>query len=589
MSKIYSILFLLFFVVSCTQDFNMETDDSVKTSSNYNYGNAVQRNFHGIILDTDGVPISGATVVIGGKTSQTNEDGLFIIKEASVKENFAFLKVTKQGFVNGSRTIIPTSGSNKINIMMIPVTNTATITSGAESTVSLPNGTKVKFDGSFKDDTGVPYSGNVNVALFHLTPSDTYLNELMPGSLLANNIAGEAKIMETFGMLHVQLTGAAGQNLQIEKGHQAEITLAIDAAQMGNSPTTIPLWSFDEITGMWKEEGSASKVGNTYVGNVNHFSWWNCDVPMNFSQLKLNLKSPDGEPLSNVQVGLKLPSMAYEMFQSTDNTGMAAGFVPANETIELKIYNACNNTVYSSNIGPFTASITTVLPDIVIPVSSANSIIINGGLKSCSGSDVTNGFVVLNNPNASNYFNSISLVNNGAFSFSILGCAIGTPMKVTGYDLDAMQNSGEIYFNTSSPITNLGNISTCNSVSEFVNYQIDTEPVQYCITNFEAGVQNNNLVINHIIGTTGGQSYFRLEGDNIYTVGTYTSGFTVYTTSPNSPIAAQGNNLTLQINHIGSAAGDYIDFTINGTYLDPTTTTPITRTINVTGHVKRDN
>ena len=588
MSKIYSILFLLFLLVSCNQEFNMETDDSVKITSNYNFGNATQRNFHGLILDTNGEPISGATVVIGGKTSQTNSEGLFIVKDASVKENFAFVKVTKQGFVNGSRTIIPTNGSNKINIMMIPVTNTATIASGAASTVSHPNGTKVKFDGSFKDDTGVPYSGNVNVALFHLKPSDTYLNELMPGSLLASNTAGEAKIMETFGMLHVQLTGAAGQNLQIEKGHQAEITMAIDAAQVGSSPATIPLWSFDEITGIWKEEGSASKVGNSYVGNVSHFSWWNCDVPMNYSQLKLNLKSPDGQPLSNVKVGLKLPSMSYEIFQTTDNTGMVAGFVPANATIELKIYDACNSVVYSSNIGPFAAAVTTILPDIVVSTSSANIITINGNLKSCSGYDVTNGFVVLSNPNGSNYFNSVSIVNNGAFTFTNLACGIGTSMVATGYDLDAGQNSGEIYFTTTLPATNLGNISTCTATTEFVNYQIDSQPVQYCITNFEAVVQNNNLLINHIMGTTGGQNFFILEGDNINTAGTYTSGFTIYITSPNAPITAQGNNLALQINHIG-AAGDYIDFTINGTYLDTTTATPSTRTINVTGHVKKDN
>lgn len=577
---------MVFFMFSCTEEFNMETDDSVKISSNYNYGNAAIRNFHGLILDTSGDPISGATVVIGSKTALTNADGIFFIKDANVKENYAYAKVTKQGYVVGTRTILPTNGSNLIKIMMIPITNTATVDSGITSTVSLSNGTKVKFDGSFKDDTGAPYSGKVNVALFHLKPSDTYLNELMPGSLLASNAQGEAKLMETFGMLHVQLTGAAGQNLQIEKGHQAEMTVAIDPTQAGTAPSTIPLWSFDEITGMWKEEGSASKVGNTYVGNVKHFSWWNYDLQMDLSQVKLSLKTPDGLPISNVKVGLKLPSMTYELFQYTDNTGMVAGFVPANANIELRIYNSCNVAVQTSNIGPFPSATTTVLPDIILPIAS--TVTIFGTLKTCSGNNVTNGYVEMKNTNINNYFSSISIVNNGAFSFTSLGCSIGSQMIVTGYDLDALQNSGDVYFTIAYPSTNLGNISTCTANTEFVNYQIDTQPVQYCNTSFLTNIIGTNIKISSTANLVGG-AYFNLEGDNMNTVGTYTTGFTVYPNSPNMPISAQGNNLTLKINHIG-AVGDYIDFTINGTYTDiysPITTT--TRNLNVTGHVKRDN
>ena len=121
-----------------------------------------------------------------------------------MKDNFAYVKVTKSGFVNGSRTMVPTSGTNRINIMMIPASNTATISAGATATVALPNGTKVKFDGSFKDSNGNAYSGNVNVAMFHLKSSDQYLNEMMPGSFLANSTDGSARVMETFGMLYVQ-------------------------------------------------------------------------------------------------------------------------------------------------------------------------------------------------------------------------------------------------------------------------------------------------------------------------------------------------------------------------------------------------
>ncbi len=112
--------------------------------TNYNFGNSAQRNFHGLVLSTNGSPVSGATITIGNSTVQTNAQGIFVIKNADVKEKFAYVKATKAGFVNGSRTMVPTTGNNKINIMMIPATNTSTVASGAISTVSLPNGTKSK-------------------------------------------------------------------------------------------------------------------------------------------------------------------------------------------------------------------------------------------------------------------------------------------------------------------------------------------------------------------------------------------------------------------------------------------------------------
>ena len=172
MTKIYSLFILLALLVSCKSDTYLDNEGSTNPATNFNFGNSAQRNFHGLVLATNGTPISGATVTIGSATAQTNAQGIFVIKNADVKENFAYVKATKAGFVNGSRTVVPTSGSNRINIMMIPATNTSTISSGATSTVSLPNGTKVKFDGSFKDATGAAYSGNVNVAMFHLKPSD---------------------------------------------------------------------------------------------------------------------------------------------------------------------------------------------------------------------------------------------------------------------------------------------------------------------------------------------------------------------------------------------------------------------------------
>ncbi|MEF9479707.1 hypothetical protein OWR28_20075 [Chryseobacterium sp. 1B4] len=217
MRKFYLLFLLLSLLFSCKNESLLETgDETINSPSNYNFGNTAQRNFQGIILDTSGNPVSGATVTIGTSTVKTDLKGFFTFKNASVKENFAHVKVTKTGYINASRVLVPTNGINRVNIMMIPATVTSTITAGSASTVSLPNGTKVKFDGSFKDANGNVYAGSVSVGVFHLAPSNQYLNELMPGSFLADNSGGNARIMETFGMLHVQLTGSSGKIFRLQ-------------------------------------------------------------------------------------------------------------------------------------------------------------------------------------------------------------------------------------------------------------------------------------------------------------------------------------------------------------------------------------
>ncbi|MGD1319075.1 hypothetical protein [Chryseobacterium sp. 2R14A] len=584
MTKLYPLFLLILMLISCKSDIYIDSEGQQNIESDFNFGNSTQRNFHGVVLATDGNPISGATVTIGSKTAQTTAKGIFTIKNADVKEKFAYVKVTKSGYVNGSRTIVPTTGSNRINIMMIPATTTLMITSGTSSTVSLPNGTKVKFDGSFKDENGGNYTGNVNVAMFHLAPSNQYLNELMPGSLLATNSNGNARIMETFGMLHVQLTGASGQKLQIASGHTAEMTVTIDAAQMSAAPATIPLWSFNETTGIWQEEGSATKVGNTYVGNVSHFSWWNCDAQFPQCILNIHVQNSTAQPLSNVNVKLFRQNQSSTS-AITDGNGNASGIIPAGENLTLKIYDACNNVIMTNNIGPFTANSTNTLPAITIPQSLSNTITITGILKDCSGNNVTDGIANLSYASNTNYFSNFStVVTNGSFSFNVLSCAASQQLKFVGTDFNNLQTTGDINFTATSPTTSLGNLTVCTAVTEFITSQTDTQAVKYFVSPIIASGNSQTPVptIGFYVSSQSAAGGFYLNSQNVPGVGTYTSNFSLE--SSGGLINANGNNLTMQISNYG-AVGQYIDFTINGTY----TNTTGSHTLSVTGHVIRDN
>lgn len=586
MRKIYPLfLLLLFMLFSCISDFNMESGTTPNPQPNFNVGNVVQRDFQGLVLSTNGSPVSGATVSIGTSIVQTNSKGIFVFKNAQVRENFAYVKVSKTGYINASRTLVPTNGNNRVNIMMIPAVTTTSITSGAVTTVSLSNGTKVKFDGSFKDAAGNAYTGNVDVSMFHLNPSNQYLNEIMPGSFLATNASGNSRVMETYGMLHVQLTGSSGQNLQIATGHTAEITVPLDAAQLATSPNTIPLWSFNEDSGIWQEDGVATKVGNTYVGNVSHFSWWNCDAQFPQAILRVTVKNTAGQPLSNAMIGLKRTSQTYESYGITDGDGVVSGVVPAGETLELKIYDNCNTVVYSSTVGPFPVGVTTVLPDISL-ASSTNQFTIKGTLKTCSGADVTDGFASLRFAGAVNYFQTIVVpVTNGIFSINSLGCSSNQQFVLEGIDVTNIQTSGEINFTGTSPITNLGDIVVCNTVSEFISYKVDNQATRLILSNISV---SPNLISSAQSPVPVG-TYFRYEGTDLLAGSVLVNNYYLTVTDnsnayQNITVNGTTNQITFTVTSAG-AVGTYTDFTFNGTYTDSGGTS---HTVNGTGHVKRD-
>lgn len=572
-------------VLSCNP--NDDNSGSNNSSSDFaeNFGNAVSRDFIGQVVNENNQPLQGVAVKIGTTTVQTDINGVFIINNANVYEQFAYITAKKAGYIDGSRAIVPTNGKNNVKIMMISNTPVQTIQSGVASEVILPNGTKVNFDGAFQDENGTAYSGSVQVAMFHLEASNENLSNLMPGMLYAEDANGEEKVLETYGMMNVELKGSGGQKLQIASGHTAQITMAIDDTQLATAPNSIPLWHFDEVNGYWKEEGSAQRVGNNYVGTVSHFSWWNCDAPFPTVSLTVNVADSNGNVIPNVLVQI-VRSVNNYSYGSTDNNGQISGLVPSNELLTVNVYTSfggCN--IYTASIGPFSSD--TVLPTIVINASGSAFVThIVGNLKKCDNSNVTNGYVVMNR---SGYSPLIYMVNNGAFSFSTIYCD-DTEFSLKGFDFDSMQETDSINYNFTSQVTNVGNLMTCNAVTEFISYQKDNEPTVFLLENPSASLMSNGAgtpLQLQISSSGNGQQnilFIYQTGLNGSEVGNYTTneynieGTVGYIHSGNP------NTIIFSLNSIGNV-GEYVDMTFSGTYSDATGN----HTINGVAHVIRDN
>jgi len=583
-SKRLLILVLLFPFLfnNCSSDSGI---DGNAAGTPLNFGSDVSKNFTGQIVDESNNPVANVAITVANKTATTDVNGVFIINNATVSQNFAYVTAKKAGYLDGSRSLVPTNGMNNVKITLLSGSVVGTVNSGTAGSISLPNGAKVTFDGNFKTTTGQTYSGVVSVIMKHLDPTDATTADKMPGMLLAQNASGEERVLESYGMINIELRGAASQKLQLSTTAQIEMPIA--TTQLSASPTTIPLWHFDETLGYWKEEGTATKQGTKYIGTVSHFSWWNCDAQFPTVRLSVTVVNSGGTPLANVRVGIRRATSSYTVSGNTNSQGQISGLVPANETLTMEVFDSCNNIVSTTNIGPF--AVATTLPNLVIPNSTIQSTLVQGNLLKCDGTNVTNGYVLMRYGNQ----NLLTAVTNGAFSLTMLVCsATNTGFSLQGFDYDNLQTTNSINYTYTSPVTNVGNITACNTISEFISYRIDSNPIRYIIANITAsgrgtssGTTNAGLTISaYTVNSPTTTQGFYLFGNTIIPGIYTTSAFSIESADTGAINVQTVNTVSFNLSTVG-AIGQYIDITFNGTYTNSTGS----HTITGVAHVIRDN
>ena len=444
----------------------------------------VNASVSGFVTDENNQAVSGATVKFGNATIMTDEYGYFSFSLNNVIKNAAMVSVTYPGYFKGIKTFIAEEGKSAFfRIQLLPKTTAGSFNATSGGVVSLPNGMSINFPSNaisdFTSSNSTPYSGTVNVSVHWLNPTAPNLAQIMPGDLRGIDSDGALKVLQTYGMAAVELTGDAGQVLNITTGQSATITFPLPASIAGTAPATIPLWYFDENLGLWKQEGSATKTGNTYVGSVSHFSFWNCDVPSNYVQFNCTVVDGDGAPVAFAWVKISEVSNPYNAgYGLTDSSGYVHGAVPNNTSLKLEVFNdfSCGTPVYTQTFSTTNTNIS--LGTITIPISSINLANVTGTVTDCSNAPVNNGYVMMLK-NSSYY--RYALDNAGAFDFSTIICNGSESVTFIGEDRNSMQQSSPLIYTLNNGINAVGNLQACGvSTQQFINYTING--VSYSIT-----------------------------------------------------------------------------------------------------------
>ena len=592
--KLFFVLLTFIAIASCENDNNIAVNEinnpNTPTTFSQNFGLEITRSFLGNVIDSNENPIENVTISIGSEVATTDSNGVFIINNALVYERFAYIKAEKTGYIHGSRSVVPSSGTNKVTIMLLEETVAGTTNSGTVETISLTNGASVSLNGEYVDEDGTEYTGSVNVIMHHLDPVDDKMPMQMPGMLYAENTEGEERMLQTLGMLAVELRGTNGEDLNLAEGSTAEIKIPVDASLLADAPTTIPLWYFDETNGYWIEEGEANLVGSEYIGTVAHFSFWNCDIPAEAVNICVTVVDENGNTIANSQVNIT--SSVYGTRSGyTNENGEVCGLIPSNETLDINVYeySICgNNSIYTASIGPYTSD-----SSLSITIPSSTNIIsetIIGLFNDCNDTAVSNGYILLTYGGQQFY----DTVTDGTFEINLIHCTSPNTFSIEGFDYDNVQTTGAINYTFSTPITDLGTLTSCDSVDEFVTYQIDDHPTIAYNFNIYSGFDGLNYL--GVTVSDNGQNplfYLDIYDDTAITTQNYVTSLDEASITVLGDIngdslsdnVSTNQNITISISAIGNV-GEYLDVNFSGDYDDLSGNN---HTITGVIHVLRDN
>lgn len=351
----------------------------------------------GRVTAVDGSIVTGANInILAGGTSLTTASsdatGNFTVVLNASSDVVLHLSAT--GFAD---QVVPirspiANGNVFFDITMIARGATQSFDSAVGGTLSGSDGASVSVSaGSFVDAVGNSVTGNIDLTI---TPVDVS----RPSSLAAfpGEFSGvlEGDVTDTpiisFGTVEFEFS-SAGQPVNLAAGATANVVIPIyfDTYQDGSPITlgdTIPLWSLNEETGIWQQEGTGtvifsndSPTGFAMDATVSHFSWWNCDVSATTARAIVTVFGPDSgtaliKARTNASIGWR-PTVV----QTVTAVGVPTPpmIIPANAQVcfwaDINFDNGSNGTTPEVCVNAATGSLVNV--DLVAPGTGPLSIV----------------------------------------------------------------------------------------------------------------------------------------------------------------------------------------------------------------------
>ena len=427
----------------------------------------------GRITDQQAAPVSGAVVRSGNHVTTTDINGDYRFSSIQVKPNSGLVEVSVNGFFREYKgfEVMPET-EHYVRMQLEPLNNGVRFAAANGGSYTLPSGSVIEFAPDAMTDAanGQHYSGTVKANAFSKDSDASSFYGIIPGSK-GRDQENKAVSIQFISTLVTELTGDAGQQLQLKTGKSATVRFPIPASRMMNVPAAVSLWYYDPTNSEWKEEGKAHRDGNFYIAQVPHFSTWAVGIALPAAPLKATITDIAGEAFSFARIQLYTAD-GKQLLGSpvhTNNKGDLLMNAPIDQAMEIRIINSCDEVQASQKIN--TGSSNNWIGTIKAGKPGSNNLVLSGKVQNCKSAPVHKGWVnvVID---GQQYKASI---NNGNFQLNLNRCYnTNTYAKITAVDEDGNQESNTMMMQVSTGTVDLGLLSTCNKRNmQFISYTLN--------------------------------------------------------------------------------------------------------------------
>lgn len=463
-TKVLALAFALIMIASCGDDDNLSSSETpISPLENYNPASElVQASLIGTVIDESEIPVAAAIVMHRGEQYETDDNGIFVISNKTFDNHGAYFTVQKDGYFTGSRRFYPQAGStNYAYVQLMELTTIGRFDAGTGGEVVGADNIELSFSGnSILSADGTTYTGQVAVSAKWLDPTAPNVGLLMPGDLLGLDNEGSERGLISYGMMVVELFSSNGEKLNLNPNRPATISFPIPSELVGIAPETIPLWSFeDEQYGIWVEEGFARLEGEKYIGEVSHFSFWNCDAPFDIIEICGQLVTNSRVPIANTLICFESPEIEQRC-GTTDSNGFFNGKVPEAVLLSLSIKSELELCGFETiSVGPFSDSDKVDLGVIDLDVLQIEEFTVSGTVVDCDDKPLTNGYIRIDLDTSTNTY---LLEPDGSFNVGILNCNLLDVFSITATDITGLESGDKIEKNISSEV-DCGVVQACGT------------------------------------------------------------------------------------------------------------------------------
>lgn len=217
---------------------------------------------------TDMSALGNVTISINGVAAQSDANGAFELSVPRADDSRYVINAEKEGYLPISQIHIG-SAMASLTLEFQPV-ETFTVNPADGVAVEDSSGTQIDIaPNQLVDENGNPPAGDVTLNMY------TYdlENEEMVGDMSGTNTDGEPVYMESEGAFYAEFTDEGGTEYNLADGATAAISIPCEP----RPDEVLTVWSYDETTGLWVEEGNVTIEDDRCSAEVSHFSYWNFD------------------------------------------------------------------------------------------------------------------------------------------------------------------------------------------------------------------------------------------------------------------------------------------------------------------------